>query len=60
MPIYLWLRFEFFETITNIPENVNRKLLNSRYDDQMAIFGQEMKKNTKFKYIYDRSRSFRL
>jgi hypothetical protein len=47
MPIYLWLRFEFFETITNIPENVNRKLLNSRYDDQMAIFGQEMKKKYK-------------
>ena len=44
MPIYQWLRFEFFETISNIPENVNRKLLNSRYDDQIAIFGQEMQK----------------
>ena len=41
-PIHQWLRFDFFETIENLPENVNRKLLNSRYDDQIAIFGQEL------------------
>ena len=25
MPIYQWLRFDFFETVSNITENVNRK-----------------------------------
>lgn len=42
MPIYQWLRFDFFEIIENIPNNVNRNLLNCRYDDQIAIFGQEI------------------
>ena len=41
-PIYQWLRFEFFETIKNIQDDCNRNLLNSRYDDQIAIFGQEI------------------
>ena len=41
LPIYQWLRFDFFETIKDIPENCNRNLLNTRYDDQIAIFGQE-------------------
>ena len=41
-PIYQWLRFDFFETIEKIPLNAKRKLLNCRYDDQIAIFGQEL------------------
>ena len=41
-PIFQWLRFEFFETVKNIPNDCNRNLLNSRYDDQIAIFGQEI------------------
>ena len=41
-PIYQWLRFDFFETIEKIPLNVNRNLLNCRYDDQIAIFGREL------------------
>ena len=40
-PIYQWLRFDFFETIENL-HNINRNLLNCRYDDQIAIFGQEI------------------
>ena len=28
-----WLRFDFFETVDNLPDNCNRELLNSRYDD---------------------------
>ena len=40
-PINQWLRFDFFEAIENIPNDVNRTLLNCRYDDQIAIFGQE-------------------
>ena len=43
-PIYQWLRFDFFEAVENIPENSNRKILNCRYDDQIAIFGQELQK----------------
>ena len=41
-PIYQWLRFDFFETIEYLPNNVNRNPLNCRYDDQIAIFGQEL------------------
>lgn len=40
-PIYQWLTFDFFETIENLPKACNRKLMNCRYDDQIAIFGQE-------------------
>ena len=46
-PIYQWLRFEFFETIENLPNNVNRNPLNCRYDDQIAIFGQELQEKLK-------------
>ena len=46
-PIYQWLRFDFFETIENIPKNVNRNLLNCRYDDQISIFGQEIQEELK-------------
>ena len=46
-PIYQWLRFDFFETIENIPTNVNRNLLNCRYDDQISIFGQEIQEQLK-------------
>ena len=47
MPIYQWLRFDFFEIIKNIPNNCNRHLLNCRYDDQIAIFGQEIQEKLK-------------
>lgn len=46
-PIHQWLRFDFFETVENIPKNVNRNLLNCRYDDQIAIFGQEFQEKLK-------------
>ena len=46
-PIYQWLRFDFFETIENIPANVNRNLLNNKYDDQIAIYGQEIQEKIK-------------
>ena len=46
-PIYQWLRFDFFETIENLPNNVNRNPLNCRYDDQIAIFGQELQEKLK-------------
>lgn len=46
-PIYQWLRFDFFETIENLPNDVNRNLLNCRYDDQISIFGQELQEKLK-------------
>ena len=32
VPIQQWLRFDFFETVDNLPDNCNIELLNSRYD----------------------------
>ena len=46
-PIYQWLRFDFFETIENLPNNVNRNPLNCRYDDQISIFGKELQEKLK-------------
>ena len=44
IPINQWLWFDFFETVENLNENVNRKIAGSRYDEQIAIFGQEIQK----------------
>lgn len=41
MPIYQWLRFDFFEIVKSIPNHIYRNLLNCRYDVQIAIFRQE-------------------
>jgi ubiquitin-activating enzyme E1 len=41
-PIDQWLWFDFFEILENLPANVNRSPMNSRYDDQISIFGQEL------------------
>jgi len=51
-PIHQWLRFDFFETVENLPEDINRNLLNSRYDDQIAIFGQELQEKLKNMNIF--------
>jgi ubiquitin-activating enzyme E1 len=40
-PIQQWLWFDFFELIEKIPLDCDRTLLNSRYDDEIAIFGIE-------------------
>jgi len=40
-PISQWLWFDFFETIAKIG-TPDRSLMNSRYDDQIAIFGREI------------------
>ena len=44
IPINQWLIFDFFETVENLGENIDRTLKNSRYDDQIAIFGNEIQK----------------
>ena len=41
-PINQWFWFEFSEILENLPENIDKSLKNSRYDDQIAIFGREM------------------
>ena len=42
IPFNQWFWIDFFESVENLNENVNRELLNSRYDDQIAIYGQEI------------------
>ena len=44
IPIDQWLIFDFFETVENLGENIDRTLKNCRYDDQIAIFGNEIQK----------------
>ena len=43
-PINQWFWFEFSEIIENLPNEIDRNLKNSRYDDQIAIFGNDMQK----------------
>lgn len=40
-PIDQWLWFDFFEILENL-QNPDRTPLNSRYDDQVAIFGRQL------------------
>ena len=44
IPIDQWLIFDFFEVAENLTDNIDRTLQNSRYDDQIAIFGNEIQK----------------
>jgi ubiquitin-activating enzyme E1 len=39
-PLKQWLHFDIFETLTR--GDANRTPLNSRYDDQIKIYGQEL------------------
>ena len=44
-PIHQWLYCEFSQLVENINTNKDdRKMINSRYDDQIAILGNEMQK----------------
>ena len=51
-PIDQWLLFDFFETVANLGENVDRTLKNSRYDDQIAIFGNEIQQKIEESNIF--------
>ena len=44
IPIDQWLIFDFLEAAENLGENIDRTLKNCRYDDQIAIFGNEIQK----------------
>lgn len=41
-PINQWLWFDFSETVENLDKNIDRKLQNVRYDDQISIFGNKI------------------
>lgn len=41
-PIEQWMWFDFFEIISELPKNIERSLIGSRYDDQISIFGNEI------------------
>jgi ubiquitin-activating enzyme E1 len=44
-PINQWLLFDFFETVANLGDKVDRTLKGTRYDDQIAIYGNETGRN---------------
>ena len=44
IPIDQWLWFDFFETIEKLNGIIDRNIFGSRYDDQIAIFGNEIQK----------------
>ena len=43
-PINQWFWFEFSEIVENLPNDIDRTLKNYRYDDQIAIFGNNIQK----------------
>ena len=44
-PIHQWLYCDFSQIVENLNlKNSDRKMINSRYDDQIAIFGNEIQK----------------
>lgn len=43
-PINQWFWYEFSEIVENLPDDVDRTLINSRYDDQIGIFGHDIQK----------------
>ena len=51
-PIDQWLILDFFEVVENLGENIDRTLLNCRYDDQIAIFGNEIQKKIQESNIF--------
>ena len=51
-PIDQWLMIDFLEVAENIKENANRNLKNCRYDDQIAIFGNEIQEKIEKSKIF--------
>jgi ubiquitin-activating enzyme E1 len=51
-PIDQWLIMDFFEIVENIKEDANRDIKGSRYDDQIAIFGNEIQKKIEQSKIF--------
>ena len=51
-PINQWLLFDFFETVANLGDKVDRSLKGTRYDDQIAIYGNELQKKIEDSNIF--------
>ena len=51
-PIDQWLIMDFFEAVENIKEDADRTLKGTRYDDQIAIFGNEIQKKLEKSKIF--------
>ena len=52
-PIHQWLYCDFSEIVDNLDsKNINRTLTNSRYDDQVAIFGNDIQKKLESTNIF--------
>ena len=52
VPIDQWLIYDFFETVENLGEDIDRSLKNCRYDDQIAIFGNEIQQKIEKSNIF--------
>jgi ubiquitin-activating enzyme E1 len=52
IPIDQWLIYDFFETVENLKDNIDRTLKNCRYDDQIAIFGNEIQEKIQKSNIF--------
>ena len=52
IPINQWLIHDFFETVENIGDDVDRTLKNCRYDEQIAIFGNEIQKKIESSNVF--------
>ena len=52
IPIDQWLIYDFFEVVENLNDKIDRTLKNSRYDDQIAIFGNEIQENIQKSNIF--------
>ena len=51
-PIDQWLIIDFLEVAENIKEDANRNLKGTRYDDQIAIFGNEIQEKIEKSKIF--------
>ena len=51
-PIDQWLIMDFFEIVENLKDNIDRTLKGTRYDDQIAIFGNEIQKKIEKSSIF--------
>ena len=52
LPIDQWFIQDFLEIAENVKEDADRKLKNCRYDDQIAIFGNEIQDKIKKSNIF--------
>lgn len=52
IPIHQWVWFDFSETALNLGDNIKRQLMNDRYDDQIAIYGNAIQEKLSNENIF--------